>query len=133
MSCSAAQTKPQTTASVKKRLVPGSLTLMPASFTPGATPATPSPLRGEAIVPATCVPWSLPSVYGRQAPSDESATPPTQLADWDLEKFGARSGWVSSTPVSITPTVTSRLPSLTLAALSAPMARMSHWFASSGS
>ncbi len=64
------------------------------------------------MVPATCVPWSLPSAYGRQAPSVVSATPPTQLADWLLEKFGARSGWVSSTPVSMMPTVTFWLPSL---------------------
>lgn len=62
-----------------------------------------------------------------------SATPPTQFADWDAEKFGARSGWVSSTPVSITATVTFLLPGLIPAALSAPIARRSHWSASSGS
>lgn len=62
-----------------------------------------------------------------------SALPLTQLADWDAEKFGAMSGWVSSTPVSMTPTVTFRLPGLICAARSAPMARRSHWSASSGS
>ncbi len=72
-------------------------------------------------------------MYGRQAPALVSATPPTQFADWAAEKFGARSGWVSSTPVSITATVTLRLPGLILAALSAPIDRRSHWSASRGS
>jgi hypothetical protein len=72
-------------------------------------------------------------VYGRQAPSLVSGLPPAQLADWEAEKFGAMSGWVSSTPVSITATVTLRLPGLICAALSAPIARRSHWSASRGS
>lgn len=43
------------------------------------------------------------------------------------------SGCVSSTPTSITATVTLLLPGLVFAALSAPIARRSHWSASRGS
>src|SRR3989344_636095 len=32
------------------------------SFASGATPTTPAPLSSAAIVPATCVPWPLPSL-----------------------------------------------------------------------
>ena len=72
---------------------PSSLTtLTEATFTPGATPAMPTPLMAAAIVPATCVPWS--EVVGFHAASDVSRTPPMQDALLSLAICVARSGWV---------------------------------------
>ena len=62
----------------------------------GATPVAPIPFSGAAIVPATCVPWPLPSL-GMASPSTKSR-PATSC----------RSGWSSCAPVSTTPTVTPR-------------------------
>ena len=62
----------------------------------GATPVAPIPFSGAAIVPATCVPWPLPSL-GVASPSTKSR-PATSC----------RSGWSSWAPVSTTPTVTPR-------------------------
>lgn len=85
------------------------------------------------MVPATCVPWLLSVGAERQAPSVVSGAPETQLADAPRSKFGARSGWVSSTPVSMTATVTLLLPSVRLCAWSALMAGRSHCRGSIGS
>src|SRR6266545_1898738 len=38
------------------------------SGAPGATPTTPTPLSLAATVPATCVPWPLPSLNGPELP-----------------------------------------------------------------
>lgn len=91
------------------------------------------PFFAAAMVPATCVPWSLSPVFGRQEPSVVSGAPDTQLAEAPRLKFGARSGWVSSTPVSMTATVTLPLPSVFWCAWSALMAGRSHWRGSIGS
>src|SRR4051794_9534131 len=56
---------------------------------PGATPTTPTPLSLAAIVPATCVPWPLPSA---QEVPVEQFLPPTTL----------RSVCFGSMPVSMT-------------------------------
>jgi hypothetical protein len=108
-------------------------TLMPETFTPGATPVMPTPFLAAAISPATCVPCGLPDSLGRHAPSVVSGLPVTQLTDASRSKFGAMSGCVSSTPVSITATVTLLLPSDFSCALSALMAGRSHCIGSSGS
>lgn len=62
-----------------------------------------------------------------------SGAPVTQFAEADRSKLGARSGWVSSTPVSMTATVTFRLPRDFWCALSALMAGRSHCNGSIGS
>ena len=90
------------------------------SVTFGATPAIPSPLIGEAIVPDTCVPWPssstsfgslqewsgswlhFPSINGMSV---------VQFRLSALLKFGAMSGWDPSIPVSITATITPLSPS----------------------
>ena len=80
---------------------------MLATFTPGATPGDADAVAGRGDLAghmrAVVV---VPRCTGRQAPCVVSATPPTQFADCEAEKFGAMSGWVSSTPVSMTATVT---------------------------
>lgn len=106
---------------------------MPETFTPGATPVTPTPFLAAAISPATCVPCGLSAALGRQALSVVSGLPDTQLTDASRSKFGAMSGCVSSTPVSITATVTFLLPSVFSCALSALMAGRSHCIGSNGS
>lgn len=75
----------------------------------------------------------IPPLPGRQAPSVVSGLPVAQSAEPARSKLGAMSGCVSSTPVSITATVTARLPSVFSWALSALMALMSHWSGSIGS
>ena len=91
---------------------PASLTTFTeATFTPGATPATPTPLIAAAIVPATCVPWL--DVVGFQAASDVSTTPPRQDALLSFAICVARSGWVLEMPLSSTPTTTFGLPVVT--------------------
>ena len=57
--------------------------------TPGATPTTPMPLSSAPTIPATCVPWPLPSSHAARL-EVEQLTPPTTL----------RSGWSLSMPVS---------------------------------
>ena len=79
----------------------------------------PRPFSGEAIVPATCVPWPFsstlagslqePSASAAQSPST-SGTSTVKLRLSAASKFGAMSGWKPSMPVSITPTSTPRLP-----------------------
>ncbi len=92
----------------------------------------PTPLRAAATVPATCVPWSL--VVGRQPPAVWSATPlVVQLTESLASKFGARSGWASSTPLSLIPTRTLREPSVIAWAWSALIWTLSHCSFSRGS
>ena len=92
----------------------------------------PVPLRAAAIVPATCVPWSL--VVGRHPRTEVSTAPASvQFTDAAGSMFSARSGWSCSIPESSTPTRTSGEPLLTSWASSARMTRMSHCFASRGS
>lgn len=62
-----------------------------------------------------------------------SGAPVTQLAEAARSKLGARSGWVSSTPVSMTATVTRFEPSDFWCALSALIAGSAHCSGSSGS
>ncbi len=93
----------------------------------------PTPFLAAAISPATCVPCGLSAAPGRQAPSVVSGLPETQLTEASRSKLGAMSGWVSSTPVSMTATVTLSLPSDFSCALSALMAGRSHWSPCSGS
>ena len=70
---------------------PSSLTTFTdATFTPGATPAMPTPLIAAAIVPATCVPWS--EVVGFQAASVVSTTPPMHEALLSLRDLGGEVG-----------------------------------------
>ena len=67
-------------------------TLSDTMLVPGATPTTPRPLARAPIVPATWVPWPLPSVKG--------VSPLIQLRDQAV--LIVRSPVVSSTPLSIT-------------------------------
>ena len=67
--------------------------------TSGATPTMPRRLSPvAAIAPATAVPW--------RSPRKRAASASTKLAACWIR--GARSGWVVSTPVSITATWTAR-------------------------
>ena len=109
-----------------------STTFTDASRTFGATPATPIPLRGAAIVPATCVPCVL--VVGAHAAGDVSGTPSfMQPTDFDASTLAARSGWLASMPESSTPTSTFLLPPEIALAWSALICLRFHWLASSGS
>src|SRR6185295_14287149 len=91
---------------------PASLTTFTdAAFTPGATPAMPTPLIAPAIVAATCVPWL--DVVGFQAASAVFTTPPRQDALLSLAIWVTRSGCVLEMPLSRTPTTTSGLPVVT--------------------
>ena len=80
------------------------------SFELNATPATPLPLFAiAAIVPATCVPWSLSSAHLSATtvgsppitPRNGNEFTPAQSAVWPT-----RSSWLWSMPVSTTPTFT---------------------------
>jgi hypothetical protein len=65
---------------------------------PGATADTPVAFPvSAAIVPATCVPWPFGSVLVPSVPATKSLPGST---------CPARSGWLASTPVSTTATVT---------------------------
>ena len=79
----------------------------------------PRPFSGEAIVPATCVPWPFSSTFAGslQEPSASAAHGPSTSGTSTVKlrlraasKFGAMSGWKPSMPVSSTPTSTPRLP-----------------------
>ena len=85
----------------------------------GATPAIPRPLSGEPIVLATCVPWpsSSSSLGSTQLGCSHgpSSMPGSELSIVKLRlrersKFGAMSGCLPSTPVSMIPTRTAWLP-----------------------
>ena len=68
-------------------------TFTEATFTPGATPAMPTPLSAAAIVPATCVPWL--DVVGFHAASgvDDAAEAGRALVLGDLRReVGMRAG-----------------------------------------
>ena len=93
---STAQWMPSTmSASVPDPSGPSTLTGMILAFQ--ATPATPTPLPVTApITPATSVPWPLSSIG--VASLSTMSRPGT--------RFGARSGWSRSTPVSRTATTT---------------------------
>jgi hypothetical protein len=69
---SAANMNAQTVFSGKNNWLSASATRIDDTFTPGATPTMPAPLRAAAIVPATCVPCSP---TGRQAPGRVSILP----------------------------------------------------------
>lgn len=99
-------------------------TLTAATFTPGATPVTPTPLTAAAMVPATWVPWSL--VVGFHAASAVFGTPPTQEALLSLAIWVARSGWLLEMPLSSTPTTTDGLPPVTACACGTRIWGMSH-------
>ena len=112
---------------------PSSLTtLTEAIRTFGATPTMPTPLRAAAMVPATCVPWSL--VVGYQPVAEVSGRPASvQFTESGTSMLAARSGWSGSMPLSRTPTRTLRLPSVISWAWSALIIFMSHCSASRGS
>ena len=77
-----------------------------------ATPATATPLLPTApITPATNVPCS--TLHGSLlVPSGTVCTVPVLASAWPMT-FGRRSGWVPSTPLSMTATVTLALPVVT--------------------
>jgi hypothetical protein len=100
----------------------------------------PMPLRAAAMVPAVCVPCPLSSSLTGSTQLGCSHTSPsmslmsvTKLRDALASKFGAMSGWVPSSPVSMTPTLTFLFPSSTWCACGTPIMVMSHSDASSGS
>src|SRR5688572_16245369 len=130
MSWSAAQRYAQMAASGKMN--PSSLTtLTDATFTPGATPAMPTPLMAPAIVPATWVPWS--EVVGLQAATLVSTTPPRHEALCSNAICEARSGCVGEMPESSTPTTTDGSPVVTECASATSICAMSHCEPQSGS
>ncbi len=80
----------------------GSATLIGISLEPGAMPAMPTPLSVSArMVPVTCVPWPTSSetsvLFHTTLRGSTTVTP-------------SRSGWVRSTPESITATTTDGSP-----------------------
>jgi hypothetical protein len=92
---------------------------MLTSSTPGATPPTPRPLSAAPIVPATWVPW-LSSSTSAGSLHDGTSHGPSSMPGSGLStvkfrlssrlRFGAMSGWLPSTPVSMMPTRTSWVP-----------------------
>ena len=124
--CSAAQTKEQMTASARKMsLVPlRVLALMTASFTFGAMPTMPWPFASAAMMPATFVPWPESSF---QAAGSRFGAPPTQETLREGSTLSFRSGWLASTPVSMTPTRTFGLPPVIACASGALMRCAYHW------
>src|SRR6478735_2676930 len=112
---------------------PASLTTFTEAIrTFGATPVMPIPLRAAAMVPATCVPWSL--VVGYQPVAERSGRPASvQLTESATSMLATRSGWSGSMPLSRTPTRTLRLPSVMSWAWSALIICMSHCSPSRGS
>ena len=109
----------------------------------GATPAIPTPFTGAAIVDATCVPWpprSWTAALFAQFPFPSSCGSAvgvvSKMNEHELatSRFGAISGWVMSTPPSITPT---RTPRPVATAYEPPVVAliwsMSHWHAARGS
>ena len=117
------------------------------SVTFGATPAMPMPLIGAPIVDATCVPCPSSSTFGGSTHDGTSHGPSisspfasvgmsvVKLRLSSLEKFGAMSGCVPSTPVSMIPTSTCLLPRSTRyePSVVAWICCMSHWRSASGS
>ncbi len=91
------------------------------------------------MVPATCVPCPPSSVPTGSTQLATSHGPSTsgmsgaKLRDSAQLKFGARSGWLASTPVSSTPTVTRRSPGSILRASSARIMSRPQSLSSSGS
>ena len=97
-----------------------SSTLTTMIFAFGATPTTPTPFAAAAMIPATCVPWPLPSVRSWPGapvvkstpctsstnPLRSSSTPLPGISSKFVQMFGARSGWSIFAPLSITATVT---------------------------
>ena len=96
---------------------------MPATLTFGATPVIPNPLSAAATVPAVWVPWPCRS---SQASGSWTGRPVSHEALSAKSMFCTRSGWSLSRPVSMSPTVTSGLPPVTLCASKAWIWRMSH-------
>lgn len=96
--------------------------LIAASRTFGATPTMPMPFAAAAIVPAVCVPCPLSSCAARPA----TGAPLTQLTLSATSRFAFRSGWLKSTPVSMSPTSTDRPPPVIACAAGALICRMSH-------
>jgi hypothetical protein len=102
------QSMPQITCEVRPDpLEPSTRTAQ--SLVPGATPTAPEPLLRAPMMPATCVPWPLPSLA---VPLPVQSVPDTAL----------RSGCVSAMPVSMTATFT-RLASRTVLSTAAPTRR----------
>jgi len=108
----------------------------------GATPAIPTPLIGAAMIDETCVPWpnwSCTAALFEQSPlpistgSASGSWSNTNEHDRARSRFGAMSGWVRSTPLSMTPTTTPRPVARAWVEASAPMSDMSHWQSASGS
>src|SRR3979411_1995139 len=122
MWCEPGHMKAQTTASGKKNPF-ASPALIAASLPFGATPTTPMPLRAAAIVPAVCVPCPLSSFH---ADGSLLGLPPMHETLFSKSRFGLRSGWLKSAPVSMSPTVTERLPLVIDCASNAWIWRMSH-------
>ena len=114
---------------------------MLTSVTFGATPAIPSPFSAAPIEPATCVPCPSSSSFAGSTQLGCSHGPSmdgmsvTKLRERAASKFGARSGWVPSTPVSRIPTRTPLSPGCfeyEPPAVAWSIA-MSHWSEASGS
>ena len=106
------------------------LALMTASFTLGAMPTMPWPFASAAITPATFVPWPESSF---QAAGSRFGAPPTQETLREASMLPSRSGWLASTPVSITPTSTFGLPPVSAWASGALIRCEYHWSGESGS
>ena len=113
----------------------------------GATPAIPIPLTGAAIVDATCVPCpprSCTAALLEQIPLPASTglvNPATMVGSSDRtnehddarSRFGVMSGWLRSTPLSMTPTRTPLPVVRAWVAWSAWISAMSHWHWARGS
>ncbi len=97
----AAHMNAQITASGKKN-PSASPALIAVILTPGATPTMPIPFWAAAMIPAVCVPWPLSSCAARPG----TAVPDRQFALFATSMLAARSGFVKSIPVSMSPTRT---------------------------
>ena len=103
------------------------MTRRSSSETSQLTPATPTPSSPFApMMPATCVPWPSSGPQPRLfVPSGRSLRTPPTNACW-LRRFGARSGWRPSTPLSMTATSTSFEPVVVSQASSTPLTWCDH-------
>ncbi len=109
----------------KKSLEPfRMLALTTASLTFGAMPTMPIPFDSAAITPATFEPWPESSTHEA---GSRFGLPPTQETLRDESMLPSRSGWLGSTPVSITPTSTFGLPPVILWASGALIRCEYHW------
>src|SRR5919106_3849237 len=122
----AAHTYEQMTAWGRKMsLVPTrTLALMTASFTFGAMPTIPRPFASAAMTPATFVPWPESSFHAAGSPL---GAPLVQETLREASTLPSRSGCEASTPVSMTPTVTSGLPPVIAWASGALIRFAHHW------